>query len=218
MLAYLVEAAGWASAAASLYAFNCKTIIPLRIAIIVANVLAIGYASVHLTLPNIALNLVLLPLNIHRLREMQRLIKDVKLANKAELDFDWLKPFMQGMDVKAGDTLFQRGDAADAAYVVANGQVSLPDLGVLLGPGSMFGEMGLFAKTNKRMSTARMTSDGRLYRISYDNFEQLYFQNPQFGLYLVRLMVRRMESNLARVSGPRPQVAPRVEGNLPQSG
>ena len=52
------------------------------------------------------------------------------------------------------------------------------------------------------MSGARCVSDVRAWRITYSEFEQLYFQNPQFGFHIVRLMVRRMESNLARFSGP----------------
>jgi hypothetical protein len=38
-------------------------------------------------------------------------------------------------------------------------------------------------------------SDIRLLVITYEQFEQLYFQNPEFDLYLVRLIVRRFEIN-----------------------
>lgn len=195
---------GWAAAACSLFAFYSKTMIPLRIAVIAANAFAIIFAIYTHNIPNLVGSAVLLPLNVVRLREMQRLTSDVKRAHtRGELDFDWLKPFMKPLELKQGDSLFQKGDDADSAYVVAEGQVSLPDLGVILGPGSLFGEMGLFSSTGKRMSSARAMSDVRIYRITYQDFEQLYFQNPQFGLYLVRLMVRRMETNLARLSGQR---------------
>jgi CRP/FNR family cyclic AMP-dependent transcriptional regulator len=195
---------GWAAAACSLFAFYSKTMIPLRIAVIAANAFAIVYAFYTHNIPNLIGSAILLPLNIVRLREMQKLTSDVMRAHtRGELDFDWLKPFMKPLELKPGDTLFERGDHADSAYVIAEGQVSLPDLGVILGPGSLFGEMGLFSSTGKRMSSARTMGDARIYRITYDDFEQLYFQNPQFGLYLVRLMVRRMESNLARTSGQR---------------
>ncbi|MFN3888884.1 MAG: Crp/Fnr family transcriptional regulator [Beijerinckiaceae bacterium] len=206
---------GWAAAACSLFAFYSKTMIPLRIAVIGANAFAIVFSLYTHNIPNLIGSAILLPLNIVRLREMQRLTSDVKRAHaRGELDFDWLRPFMKPLELKQGDSIFQKGDDADSAYVVAEGQVSLPDLGVILGPGSLFGEMGLFSSTGKRMSSARAISDVRIYRITYQDFEQLYFQNPQFGLYLVRLMVRRMETNLARMSGQRRPAAGPDAGSL----
>jgi CRP/FNR family transcriptional regulator, cyclic AMP receptor protein len=208
-----MELFGWAAAACSLFAFYSKTMIPLRIAVIAANAFAIVYSTYTWNIPNLIGSCILLPLNIVRLREMQRLTSDVKRAHtRGELDFDWLQPFMKPLEVRAGDSIFAKGDEADSAYVIAEGQISLPDLGVILGPGSLFGEMGLFSSTGKRMSGARALSDVRIYRITYQDFEQLYFQNPQFGLYLIRLMVRRMEGNLARLAGQR-----RVSSG-PQSG
>lgn len=199
-----MELFGWAAAACSLFAFYSKTMIPLRMAIIAANVFAIVFAAYNHNTPNLVGSLLLLPLNVLRLREMQRLTSDVRRAHtRGEIDFDWLKPFMRPIEMKTGESVFEKGADADAAYVIADGQVSLPDLGVILGPGSLFGEMGLFSSTGRRMSGARAMSDVRIYRITYSDFEQLYFQNPQFGLYLVRLMVRRMETNLARQSGQR---------------
>lgn len=203
MFAYLAELSGWAAAAASLYAFHSKTMIPLRYATIAANILGIIYSAYSENMASLVANAILLPLNILRLREMLRLISDVRRASRGDLDFEWLKPFMRATTCGAGEQIFRRGDVADAAYVIAEGQVSLPELGVILGPGSLFGEMGLFASGGQRMASAIAMGDVRLYRISYDSFEQLYFQNPEFGLYLVRLMVRRMENNLERLSGRR---------------
>jgi CRP/FNR family cyclic AMP-dependent transcriptional regulator len=199
-----MELFGWAAAACSLFAFYSKTMIPLRIAVIAANLFAILFSVYTGNIPTLVGSCILLPLNIVRLREMQKLTSDVRRAHdRGDLDFDWLKPFMKPITLKPGDFVFAKGDEADSAYVVAEGQVSLPDLGVILGPGSLFGEMGLFSSTGKRMSSARAMGDVRIYRITYQDFEQLYFQNPQFGLYLVRLMVRRMESNLSRMAGQR---------------
>jgi len=199
-----MELFGWAAAACSLFAFYSKTMIPLRVAVIAANAFAIVYSLYTYNLPNLIGSSILLPLNIVRLREMQRLTSDVKRAHtRGELDFDWLRPFMKPHELEGGELIFAKGDEADSAYVISEGQVSLPDLGVILGPGSLFGEMGLFSSTGKRMSSARAMGDVRIYRITYQDFEQLYFQNPQFGLYLIRLMVRRMETNLTRMSGAR---------------
>src|SRR5262245_32922459 len=68
------ELFGYAAAAASLYAANSKTIIPLRFAAIVANTLAICYALYRGTYPTLLLNAILLPLNALRLHAMWKLI------------------------------------------------------------------------------------------------------------------------------------------------
>lgn len=203
MLEIIAHACGWASAAASLFAFYSKTMIPLRIAIIFANVLSIVWGLYVLNLPNLVLNIVLLPLNILRLREMQKLIGDVKRASRDALDYEWLKPYMRMSEYKAGSVIFAKGDVGDAAYVIGEGQINLPELGIILGPGTLIGEMGLFTDGNRRLSTARCMSDVRVWRITYTDFEQLYFQNPEFGLHLVRLMVRRMETNFTRFANAR---------------
>ena len=73
----LAELIGISAAAASLYAAHAKTIIPLRIAAIVANALAMTYSFLHGTYPTFALNAILLPLNTWRLRSMLHLVRDI---------------------------------------------------------------------------------------------------------------------------------------------
>jgi hypothetical protein len=60
---YFAEFFCIAAAAASLYAAYAKTIIPLRIAAIAANFLAMIYSLSHGTYPTFLLNAALLPLN-----------------------------------------------------------------------------------------------------------------------------------------------------------
>jgi CRP-like cAMP-binding protein len=43
--------------------------------------------------------------------------------------------------------------------------------------------------------TARCKTDVRAATITYDRFKELYFQNPEFGFYLLRLVVARLHSN-----------------------
>lgn len=203
MLEFVAYIFGWLASAASLFAFWSKTMIPLRIATIIANLLSIVWGLYAHNWPNLILNIVLLPLNIMRLREMQKLVSDVQRASRDALDYEWLKPYMRMSEFPAEAVIFAKGDLADAAYVIGEGQVSLPELGIILGPGTLIGEMGLFTQGNKRFSTARCMSDVRAWRITYADFEQLYFQNPEFGLHVVRLMMRRMETNINRFAGPR---------------
>ncbi len=46
--------------------------------------------------------------------------------------------------------------------------------------------------------TVRCKTDVRVATITYDRFKVLYFQNPQFGFYLLRLVVARMQRTQLR--------------------
>src|SRR5882724_5408797 len=110
------ELVGIAAAAASLYAANSKTIIPLRVAAIVANALAMTYSFLHGTYPTFALNAILLPLNAWRLYGMQKLIHDIDAAARGDLNSEWLLPFMRPQAFKAGDIMMRRDEQATGAF------------------------------------------------------------------------------------------------------
>jgi CRP/FNR family cyclic AMP-dependent transcriptional regulator len=185
----------WAEAVTVVGAAYMKRMIPLRMTAMVCNVLGVTYGLLTGALPTVAKHAINLPLNFSRLREMRRLIDSVREANANELDIEWLKPFMHPESIRATDYVFRKGDAGEAAYVVVEGEIEIVQRGVKIGPGALFGEMALFTKSGKRTATAKCLTDVRLLAITYEQFEQLYFQNPEFGLYLMRLIVRRFESN-----------------------
>jgi hypothetical protein len=191
----LAEWVGVAAAGASLYAANAKTIIPLRVAAIVANLLALIYSSLHGTYPTFVLNAVLLPLNAVRLRDMWRLVREIDAAMKGDLNADWLLPYTRPVKFKAGEFIMHRGEYATAAFYVASGEVELVEIGAVFGKGTLLGEIGLFAPDGKRNMTVRCRSDVQAAKLDYDRFKELYFQNPQFGFRLLHLIVARMQSN-----------------------
>ncbi len=193
---YVVEGLGYAAAAASLYATYSKTIVPLRIAAIVANTLAIVYCIGKGTYPSLILNAVLLPLNTFRLRSMFKLVRDVETATKGDLNVEWLRGYMRPKSFKAGDFVVMRGDIAADAFYIVSGEVELPEIGKTVGPGTLLGEIGLFAPGNRRMTSARAKTDVSAATITYDEFKELYFQNPQFGFFLLRLIVARLQDNV----------------------
>lgn len=211
----VAEIWAFAGMALAIAAFWPKTIMPLRWLVAAASLFGVIFFALERNWLPLGASLLILLLNLWRVWEMRKLIADAEKANREELNFDWLTPHMQAVSFETGETLFNKGDEADAVYVLAEGQLNLPELGIIIGPGAMIGEMGLFTIGNRRMSGARAMGPVRAYRMAYRDFEQHYFQNPQFGLYLVRLMVRRLESNLSRYSGgkagnvatnPRPQL------------
>src|SRR5436189_6284703 len=116
----IAEWVGVAAAGASLYAANAKTIIPLRIAAIVANVLALIYSFLHGTYPTFVLNAILLPLNAIRLRDIRQLMRQMDEAMRADMNVDWLLPYMRPINSKAGEFMMHQGEYATAAlYALA---------------------------------------------------------------------------------------------------
>jgi hypothetical protein len=187
------EIVGVAAAAASLYAANTRTIVPLRIAAIVANALAMAYSFLHGTYPTFVLNAALLPLNAWRLHGMLKLIRDIDAAARSDLNSEWLLPYMRPKAFKAGDVIMKRGDYAHGAFYVAAGEVELVEIGKTVGAGTLLGEIGLFTPDGLRVATARCKTDVQAARIDYDQFKELYFQNPEFGFRLLHLIVARLQ-------------------------
>ena len=76
------ELIGYAAAACVFVTFYMKTMVPLRVAGIISNVLFIAYAYDLPAYPVLILHLALLPLNIIRLRQMLNLIRQIEAATK----------------------------------------------------------------------------------------------------------------------------------------
>ena len=197
MQSYWAEVIGVAAACATLYAAHAKTIIPLRIAAIVGNFLAMIYSLSHGTYPTFLLNAALLPLNAVRLHAMRKLIRDTDVAAKGDLNADWLLPYTRPKHFNAGDVMMARGDYATAAYYIVSGEVEVVELGQTFGKGTLLGEIGLFAPDGRRGMTIRCKTDVETARIDYDRFKELYFQNPQFGFHLLHLIVARLQEGRA---------------------
>ena len=193
---YYEELVGVAAAAASLYAAHAKTIIPLRVAAVIANVLAMGYSFMHGTYPTLALNAMLLPLNAWRLHQMIDLVRGIDAAIASDMNVEWLLKYMRPKRYQAGDVMITRGDYATEAFYVVAGEVEIVEIGETRGPGTLLGEIGLFTPNGRRTMTVRCKTDVEAATIGYDHFKELYFQNPQFGFRLLHLIVARLQGNV----------------------
>jgi hypothetical protein len=178
-----------------------RTMIPLRIAAIISNILFMGYGLMAKALPTFFMYAVLLPINVFRLYQIQQLVKRVKIASQGDLDMEWLKPFMTKKNFKAGDVLFHKGDVANAMYYTVTGKFLVKEFGVELPPGRVMGELGFLAPDNKRTATVECIEDGQVLFIIYDKVRELYFQDPDFGFYLLKLTSERLLQNIARLEG-----------------
>jgi hypothetical protein len=193
------ELIGYLGAALVIATYSMRTMVPLRIAGIASNVAFIVYGYLAGVYPALLLHIVLLPLNVWRLHEMLKLIREVSAAATGDLSMDWLKPFMDKRRLQAGEILFSRGDVADELYFVISGRLRLREIGVDIAPGALVGELGMLAPGRLRTQTVEAMEETALQRISYDRLEQLYFQNPQFGVYFLRLTTARLFENNAKL-------------------
>ena len=179
-----IEILGYLAGVATLTTYSMKTMIPLRISGIAANVLFIGFGWLGAIYPTLVLHIILLPLNSLRLYQMVQLVRRVHEAGSSELSMDWLKPFMWSRRVAAGEVLFRDGDPADRMYYVVSGRYRLVELEKYVTIGSVVGELGFLNPDHTRTQTLECLEAGEMLQITYDQLRQLYFQNPKFRVLL----------------------------------
>jgi len=194
-----VTLVGFLAAALVIATLSMRTMVPLRIIGICSNVAFVTYGVLFGSYPTIVLHSILFPLNIYRLREMLNLVKQVKSASQGDMSMDWLKPFMHKRAIAAGEVLFHKGDEADRMFFVVSGQLHLQQIDIDFSPGALVGELGMLAPARARTQTLVCTQNGSVLEITYDKIEELYYQNPQFGFYFLRLSTGRLFENIARL-------------------
>ena len=176
-----------------------RTMIPLRWLAVASNVGFIVYGLTHPAPLMVVLHAVLLPVNLWRVWQMTQLTRRVNAsaADAQQLQI-WLRPYMRSRRYRAGQTVFSSGDLADRLYFLASGELELPEVGGTLRAGQMFGEIAFFAPDRRRSSSARCLTDCTLLSIDEDTFKQLVYQNPDFGLEVVRLIAGRLTGDVRR--------------------
>ena len=193
-----VNVAGYIASLLVFSAFYMKAMTPLRAIAIASNVAFIIYGWGAGLYPVLVLHLVLLPLNCLRLLQTRRLIHRVRAAFSGKFELGWLIPMMTRQAFRSGDVLFKVGDPARSTFIILSGSVRLAEIGLVLGPGTLIGEIGVFAPDGCRTGTALCETDVEIGSISDQRLLQLCVQDPSFGLYLMRLVVQRLLDNEQR--------------------
>lgn len=183
--------------------FCMKTMMPLRYIAICSNVAFIIYGILGTLYPILILHSVLAPLNAYRLWQMKKLIKDVAEAAKGDMSVDWLLPYMTKRHAPKGEVLFRKGDPAHDMYYIVRGTIRLTEIGVERGVGNMIGEIGIFSPRQERISSAECVTQCELLTITRQKVLELYYQNPNFGYYLVRLIAGRLIEEVDRLEQAR---------------
>jgi hypothetical protein len=178
-----------------------KTIIPLRWLALGGNVGFVVYGLVHPAPMVFLLHAVLLPINLWRVLEMQRLTRRLERTDHLgtqELKV-WLQPFMKRRRLRPGSVLFRQGERADRLYVLAEGRLEVVEAGRSIEAGQMFGEIAFFSPAQQRTATVRCTEPSTVLSIDEVSFRQLFFQNPGFGFEVARLIAGRLSDDVSRL-------------------
>lgn len=205
-----VEINGYAASAAVLATFLMSTIIPLRSAALVSNVLFMSYGYFDNLLPVLILHAVLFPVNLHRLIQCRRLIDDIRKAQSEEIPINSLFPYMKKHSFPAGEYLVRKGEQADRLYYLSEGEIEITDYGKKLGPGAIVGEIGVFASNQERTATILCVTNCSVYELTESMAKQLFLQDRLFGFWILRLIINRLlENNKHLLRGSaRPDPAP----------
>jgi hypothetical protein len=195
----VAEVSGYVAAVLVFMTFYMKTMIPLRIVGICSNCAFIMYGYLDGLYPVLILHLILLPLNSLRLREMLKLIKQVREATGGDPNMDWIKPFTSTRHVQPGEKVFHKGEPGRDMFVVMSGHFRLVESGIELKARDVVGEFALLTRKHSRTQTLECTEAGILLRITYGQVEQLFFQNARFGFYFLQLIAHRLLQNNARL-------------------
>jgi CRP-like cAMP-binding protein len=85
--------------------------------------------------------------------------------------------------------------------LTVTGQFLVKEIGIELPPGRIMGELGFIDPKNRRTQTVESLENGEVLTITYDKLLELYFQNPEFGYYFLKLTTERLMQNIGRLEG-----------------
>ncbi|MCC2100520.1 MAG: Crp/Fnr family transcriptional regulator [Hyphomicrobiales bacterium] len=190
---------GFAGVLLVIASYWMQSILRLRGFAILANIFGMVYGLFAPSPVSALQHIVSLPLNVLRLREMRRLTSRLGRAASGDLSMHWLRPFMRRRAFDAGEVVFRKGDEADCVFVVADGVYRLIETGIEIGVGQMVGEMGLVSDDQTRTQGLECVEPGELLVATYIEIKELFFQNPEFGFYFLKLVSRRFQQNIARL-------------------
>jgi DNA-binding NarL/FixJ family response regulator len=125
-----------------------------------------------------------------RLQRVQHHILDQ--GRRGTLVLDGLMPHASHRHYSKGDIIFRKGDPGGELFYVQRGTVHMDDIGEDMGPGDIFGEVGVFSPEHERTSTARCTTDVDVFCVEAEKAKHLYFEHPHFAMRIATLLAQRL--------------------------
>ena len=200
----LTTGLGWFAAALVFASFYLRTISSLRLMAAFSNVAFIVYALKVGAVPILVLHALLLPLNVHRLLQNQRLKRSVQRASAINAGM-LLLPLMRQTWHPAGHVLFRKDDASDNLFYILDGHIELVERTGIRGPGELIGVMGVFTKDKKRLDTAIARTAVQIGQIPTDRVREAILHEPELSRLLLQTISERALKNAP--TAPSAQVA-----------
>ncbi|HZP86122.1 MAG TPA: LuxR C-terminal-related transcriptional regulator [Burkholderiales bacterium] len=127
-------------------------------------------------------------------------VRDLQLRQieRGGFAFEALIPYVSHEIRRPGDVLFRRGERSDSLYYIRRGKVRLAEFDVELEDGGLLGEIGIFSPGHARTCTALCETQTSLFRLSADQAQRLYIENPRFAYHVVKLIAGRLIADQMR--------------------
>ena len=182
-----------------LASFLVRTIVLMRVLCIFSIVFFLCSAALAHSIQTFLMYFMALPMNIVRLVQIRNIVKTARSAAQGTLSMDWLRPFMTPRSYKKGDLLFRKGDPGTEMLMTLTGKFLVTEIGIEIPAGRMLGELGFVSPENKRTQSVECIEDAEVLTITYDRLLEIYFENPEFGYFFLRLVSDRLLQNHARL-------------------
>ncbi len=122
----------------------------------------------------------------------------IQEAERGTLDRALLTPHMSTQRLKEGAVIFRKGDPGRELFLLQRGTVRLKEIKVTLQAGDLFGEIAIFSPDHRRTCTAVCETDAEVLRMTADKVKEIYYMNPQFALFIVHLVAKRLIADASR--------------------
>jgi CRP-like cAMP-binding protein len=86
-------------------------------------------------------------------------------------------------------------------YLIESGRFRIAEHGLDVRPSQIVGELGMLSPGNRRTGSLACVEAGSARCLSYSEVKQLYYQNPEFGFYFLKLTSERLFQSAAEATG-----------------
>ena len=123
---------------------------------------------------------------------------EIQDAERGRLDRSLLLPHMTPQRLREGAIDLPQGRPRRELFLLQRGTVRLKEIKVTLQPGELFGEIAIFSPDHRRTCTAVCETDAEVLKMTADKVKEIYYLNPQFALFIVHLVAKRLIADASR--------------------
>lgn len=127
-------------------------------------------------------------------------IRDAQIGHAVlgRISIERLLADVDSQHFRPGEVLFRKGDPSGDLFYLVRGTVLLSELGIVLNAGAVLGEIGLFTPERRRTATAVCKTDCEMRIVGATEAIRLYYQDPEFAMYLIQLLASRLQADNSR--------------------